>query len=320
MHSKHKEPSHSQPAKASKPEMKTEKIYNELIDVLARQLVTLPDKPEENPNSTLEALWYFSCEAPRNSRGKYEIPLPELDTASFHKLKKLIKQRIKGTPLAHIIGRQDFMGVDFLISSGALIPRRETEILGYGALSKIKALAQTQPAVKVMDLCTGMGNLALAFAYHEPKSLILAADISEPAIQLAQKNAQHLGLHNQVTFYTGDMLAPFQNNGMANTIDVLTCNPPYISNQKVEKMPNEIIKYEPPEAFQGGPFGLNIIFRLMKEALPFIKRDGWLCFEVGLGQGEGLMKMMEKNDHFNKIESAKDDNEKIRAIFAQIHK
>jgi len=300
--------------------MNTENNYNELLDYLSKNMVSLPDKPEENPKSTLEALWYHSCGCKRSPQGNLPVLLPELTEESFYKLNELIQKRVSGIPLAHLTGRQKFMGIDFLIDHNALIPRKETEILGYAVLSKIKEFAFNQPMVKVIDVCTGMGNLALAFAEHETKTNVLATDISEEAIQLAHKNRVLLALEDKVSLFTGDMLAPFQNDGLSNSIDIITCNPPYISNGKLEKMPEEIIRYEPKLAFNGGPFGLNIIFRLLKESVPFIKNKGWLCFELGLGQGEGIIKIMQRNKHFGKIETGHDEIGNIRTILAQVNK
>ena len=300
--------------------MNTKKIYEELLDLLSKNLITLPDKPEENPNSTLESLWYHSCNCQKSQHGKYQCKLPELTEESFCKLKELIQKRASGIPLAHLISKQEFMEIDFIVDHNALIPRKETEILGYAAVSKIKELAFNQPIVKVIDVCTGMGNLALAFAIHEPKTSIFGADISEKAISLAQKNARVLSLEDQVTFFHGDLLSPFQYNKLSDSIDIITCNPPYISTGKLNKMPEEITKYEPKEAFNGGPFGLNIIFRLIKESVPLIKNKGWLCFEIGLGQGEGVIKIMQKNKHFGEIETGNDENGNIRAILAQVNK
>jgi len=300
--------------------METKKIYDEFLELISENFIGLPDKPEENPKNTLEVLWHFSCGFQRTIKSISRFPLPELTESSCKQLKELIKRRISGIPLSHLIGIKEFMKIDFLVDSSALIPRKETEILGYAALSKIRECAVNQDIVKVIDACTGMGNLALAFAYHEPKSMVYAADIAEDAILLAQKNARNLSLDHKVTFFTGDLLAPFQSSEFSNSIDVLTCNPPYISTRNLAKMPEEIIKYEPEQAFNGGPYGLNIIFRLIKDSVELIKKEGWLCFEVGLGQGEGIMKIMERNKQFQKIEFDTDENGNVRSILAQVKK
>jgi len=301
-------------------EINTEKTYQELLDLLDQNLICLPDKPGETPKSTLDTLWHFSCGYPTPDKEASRCPLPKLSRESYHQLKRLVDKRIDGTPLAHLIGVQQFMGVEFLVDSCALIPRKETEILGDAALNKIREFALHQSSVHVMDICTGMGNLAMAFAFHEPKALVLAADISQEAIILAEKNAAHLALNQRVQFFSGDLFAPFEMMELTDTIDVLTCNPPYISGSKLSKMPAEIISHEPKEAFDGGSFGLTIIMRLIKEAIPFIKDQGWLCFEVGLGQGEGLVRIMKRNANFQTIEQALDIKGNVRAILAQVKK
>lgn len=294
-------------------------VYNEFLELLTNKLSAQSDKPEETSQTTLEALWHYSYGTPGAIQSNSHVPLPALTKESLSLLKELIQKRVDGVPLAHLIGKQEFMGIDLLVGSGALIPRKETEILGYAALSKIKELAKDESEIKIIDVCTGMGNLALAFAIHEPSANIWATDISSKAIALAQKNVRNLSLENRVTFTASDMFGPFESEEYLHSFDVITCNPPYISSKKVLKLPDEIIKHEPEEAFNGGPLGFNIIFRLIRESTKYIKKGGWLCFEVGLGQGEVITKIMARNNHFSRIESAKDTKGNIRAILAQVN-
>ena len=300
--------------------MKAEETYNELIALLSEKLVFLADKPGENPQSTLDALWHFSCESQGITQVAADFHLPELTPEAFQLLRELIDKRIGGTPLAHLIGLQVFMEVGFMVDASALIPRKETEILGYSALGKIRACALKQPEVHVMDICTGLGNLALAFAVHEPKAQVLAGDISQKAIDLARRNTARLSLENRVQFFAGDMFSPFNLEELSDSIDIMTCNPPYISNSRLAKMPDEIVGYEPIEAFNGGSFGLTIIFRLIRESIAYIKNGGWLCFEVGLGQGDAVARVMERNPAFSAIEKSLDAEGNIRAISAQVKK
>jgi len=304
--------------------MESKKAYKAFLALLSEKVVFLPDKPDENPTSTLDALWHFSCvsqsEIREPARDTDDFHLPELTPEAFGLLEELIGKRIEGTPLAHLLGVQVFMEVGFMVDTSALIPRKETEILGYAALKKIKTIATEQAMVHVVDVCTGMGNLAMAFAAGEPKARVLAADISEEAIDLARKNASHLSLETRVDFYTGDMFTPFALEEWSDTIDVITCNPPYISSGKLEDMPEEIIRHEPVEAFNGGSFGLTIIFRLIRDSLAYIRNGGWLCFEVGLGQGDAVAKVMERNPVFCKIEKSLDKDGHVRALLAQVKK
>ena len=101
------------------------------------------------------------------------------------------------------------------------------------------------------------------------------------------------------------------------SVDLLTCNPPYISSGKVDAMDEEIANYEPRLAFDGGPFGIKILQRLIKEAPRFIKPGGWLAFEIGLGQGPAWVQRLEKTNKFNDVCPVKDRAGDIRAVLAQ---
>src|SRR5207253_2547565 len=109
-------------------------------------------------------------------------------------LKALIERKREGAPLAHLTGRQEFLGLELLAGPDALIPRKETEILGRAAISVLNEKASSSASLTVVDVCTGSGNLALAYAHHEPKARVFAADLSEEAVELARRNAEFTGL------------------------------------------------------------------------------------------------------------------------------
>jgi release factor glutamine methyltransferase len=300
--------------------MDQQKVYKDLLGIVTQEIKPLPDKPNETPQKTLETLWFFSCGYASKHRNDSSHSLPTLDETKLNQLKELIHQRSRGIPLAYIVGNERFMEVDFKVDNRALIPRKETEILGYSALNIINEKAKQKEEVKIIDLCTGMGNLALAFAYHQPKTKIWASDLSEEAIALANENVRMLGLEERVSFFPGDMFQSLSGKNLSDSIDVITCNPPYISTAKVETLPEEISSYEPKMAFNGGSIGIQIILRLIHDSVEFLQNEGWLCFEVGLGQGPGILKFVERNKYFFKTATAKNENGDIRAIMAQIKK
>jgi release factor glutamine methyltransferase len=301
--------------------MDQKEVYVELLNYVSGHLKVMQDKALETPKSTLDALWRYACNYTNSEKSNTnELFLPLLNESSYVFLKKLIDKRITGTPLAYLTGYETFMNINFKVDQRALIPRKETEILGYAALDLINQKAKLNDEVNVIDVCTGMGNLALAFAYHQPKTRIWAADLSEEAIKLAKENANLMELQEHVSFLSGDMFKPFMQLNLSDSIDIITCNPPYISTAKVDKMPEEISLYEPKMAFNGGYTGLQIIFRLISESMDFLKNKGWLCFEVGLGQGPGILKLLERNKHFVNLQTANNENGDIRAILAQAKK
>lgn len=298
--------------------IRTSPIYTDCLKLLLENLTLLPDKPEETLESTLDSLWHLAAGTPHPVQHASKHELKSLTEDQITRLKTLLDDRISGIPLAHLIGKHLFMEIEFLVENTALIPRKETELLGYTALGLIKNLSQTKKEIKVIDVCTGMGNLALAFAYHEPKCKVFASDISKEAIALAQKNNLALGLENRVIFTSGDLLEPYKNDEFLQNIDVLTCNPPYISSRKLTTMAAEIINHEPELAFNGGPFGIKIISRLIKDAPQFIKSGGYLCFEVGLGQGNGMIKRLNSSGHFSEVSPMYDNKGDIRVIAAKV--
>ena len=282
-------------------------LYHELLAHLNAGWKGFPDKPEETPQTTLEILWSFA-------RGP-KVGLPgEISPETEQALRGLVEKRLSGMPLAYLTGRQVFMGIEFLSSPEAMIPRKETEILARTALDLARELIKGSNPIKVVDLCTGSGNIALTLAYTLPECEVVGADLSEEAMQLAQRNAQHLGLSDRARFYQGDLFAPFENDEFINQMDLVICNPPYISSAQVEKLPQEILDHEPQLAFDGGPFGIKILTRLVREAPRLLKPGGWLCFEVGLGQGKALKNLLDKNDHFHQTQAVVDEAGDIRVI------
>lgn len=285
--------------------------YSGLIERLRNELRTLPDKPDESPEATLACLWALAkgTRISISQSGGFE-PGP-LDDREESRLRDFVEQRLSGVPLAHLTGRQDFMNLVMLASPAALVPRKETEQLGYSSVRLLSRSPAASPLV--LDICTGAGNVALGIAMHAPTAHVLGADISEEAIVLARRNAVHLE-RPDVEFRRGDLLEPFRETEFLGEVDLITCNPPYISSARVDSMPEEISAHEPRLAFDGGPFGIGLIRRLIKDAPDFLKRGGWLVFEVGAGQGEGVVRSLERDAHFGRIDTRCDAGGEIRVI------
>ncbi|HEX3140340.1 MAG TPA: peptide chain release factor N(5)-glutamine methyltransferase [Rhizobacter sp.] len=289
--------------------------FQALCDALGASLHTLPDKPQETPAATLKVLWHLAAGQALSIEAAEEMPLPELDDAAQARLAELTAQRLSGTPLAHLSGRQRFMRLEMLAGKDALIPRRETELLGQAALDLLQGMAGS-PCV--LDVCTGSGNLALAIAHHAPQARVLAADLSAEAVALAARNAAHLGLGQRVEWRCGDLLEPFNEAPFHGAVDLLVCNPPYISSQKVDTMAGEISGYEPRLAFDGGPLGIRILQRLIREAPRYLKPGGWLAFEVGLGQGPAVLKRLQASGAFRQTRRVADDHGEARVLLASL--
>lgn len=288
-------------------------LYTELLLEISNSRTYLADKPEESPESALRALWFLAAGDPRAVERCLDDKLPTLSKESEIRLRNFFREHLQGMPLAHITGRQQFMGIEMLVGPEALIPRKETEILGTAVLKILRVIVSELGQANVIDLCTGSGNLALALAYHEPNCRIFAADLSPDAVSLAQRNAIHLSLQDRVTFSVGDLFAPFDSEHFVGLTDLVVCNPPYITSQRVSEMPSEVSNHEPRLAFDGGPLGLSIVLRLISEAPKYLKHGGWLGFEVGLGQAKFIRQRLERNNEYGEIQtlSDKDGNERV---------
>jgi release factor glutamine methyltransferase len=295
----------------------TPSTYEQLLGEVKASWKPLPDKPEETAEGLLNALWLTAAGVPTSVESAKGKPLPELNSESYARLRHLLDKRISGVPLAHLTERQRFFGVELIAGPGALIPRKETEIVGRAALSKLKSLVAERGQALVLDVCTGSGNLALAYAFSEPRCRVFGADLSQEAVDLAGRNLHFTGLGDRVEFRQGNLLDPFESPEFLGKVDLLSCNPPYISSRKVPTMVREISEFEPELAFDGGPFGVSILTKLIRNAPRFLKPDSWLCFEVGLGQGPALARQLQNSEAFSQVETHPDQAGEIRAMSAR---
>ncbi|MEO6682739.1 MAG: HemK/PrmC family methyltransferase [Ginsengibacter sp.] len=296
--------------------MNTDKQFNQLKTLLESKLQFLNDKPEETVESTLKACWFAAAGIPKSAEESVKLPLIKLNEEQIVDLNRLIELRLQNIPLAYITGRQSFMGIEFISDKRALIPRKETELLGKKALQLSYDLKNEKP-FRVMDICCGAGNLGLAIAHYNTQSEIYCSDLSEYAIDLTKENIDYLNLNNRVTAIAGDLFGAYKTEDFFGKINMVICNPPYISSAKVSKMNIEISGHEPILAFDGGMFGTKIIQRLIMEAPKFLKVGGWVLLEVGVGQGDFILRLFEESLYYMETSSLKDNQGNIRVILAK---
>ena len=149
--------------------MEQENVYQNFLEKLQKNLNILPDKNEENADNTLTALWHTAAGNRVSAIASTQLKLPLLSTAQITILDEFINSRLSGVPLAHLTERQDFMGLDYILNRGHYIPRKETELLAKTAIDTIAANFASAPNIAVIDLCTGIGTVALAIA-HGPRN------------------------------------------------------------------------------------------------------------------------------------------------------
>ena len=299
------------------PSEHQDQLFTDLMGSFAARWPSLADKPEETPATALRALWFAAAGQNRSVHKAAAGDLPALSEEERKLLNAMIDQRLSGVPLAHLVGWQNFMGLELKAGPQALIPRKETEILCQAALQRLHDLVGTRGRARVMDICTGSGNLALALAVQESACHIVASDLCAEAVALARENALIHRLQDRVEFRVGDLFAPFTQGDFDGAMDMVVCNPPYLSSSKARALPREIGGFEPREAFDAGSFGLGIISRLIGDAPRFLKPDSWLCFEVGLGQGPFFASRLEKSGAYLTVEQVKDAAGEVRTLVAQ---
>jgi len=292
-------------------------LYDELLGTLSASLSVLPDKPEETPESCLRALWLKASGKAVSAASAMNASLGHLDGNEEQVLRGLISARLGGKPLAHLTGRQQFMGVDFISTPQALIPRKETELLARFMVELIRGSSTPLKEQVVVDVFTGSGNIPLSLAKLLPGPRYYGGDLSSEAIALGKKNAEFLQLEEQCTFFCGDLLSPFPAEKFSGRVDIISGAPPYISSGKLPSMPGETARNEPSLAFDAGPFGVTFFMRLIKESPPLLKAGGWLCFEVGLGQGLAMAQRLQRNPLYANVKPIVDGNGEIRVVAAQ---
>jgi release factor glutamine methyltransferase len=291
--------------------------FADRLAVLEARLTTVPDKPEETPLTTLRALWHCAAGTALSLPAATEQPLPALDPAQHATLDVLIARRLGGTPLAHLTERQRFCGLEMLAGPDALIPRRETELLAATSIALLREMTSSVDHPLVIDLCTGSGNVAFAIAHAVSGSRVHAADISPEATALAGRNATHLRLADRVTLHTSDLFAAFDDTEFHRRVDLISCNPPYISTARVASMATEISAHEPVLAFDGGALGISILNRVTRDAPRFLRPGGWLAIEVGLGQGAATARRLQKSGAYGTVREIADERGDTRVIAAQ---
>lgn len=284
---------------------------------IEQSLEFLPDKPEENAANTVAALWLTAAGRPISAQRALQMDLPLLDPAQYARFETLIARRLAGVPLAHLTRRQQFMGIEMLAGPAALVPRKETELLAATAIELARQHLQTVPGGVIVDVCTGSGNVALAVAHQLDGVSVYGSDLSEEAVALARDNAELLEMGSRVHFACGDLLAPFESEQFREGVDLLSCNPPYINSAKVGRMPGEIADHEPRLAFDGGALGISVLMRLIRDAPRFLRRGGWLVFEVGAGQGEAMIKRLRSSNDYAEVGSVADESGTVRVVTAR---
>ncbi len=213
-------------------------------------------------------------------------PLTAEERAAY---RRLVQRRLRGEPVAYLLGHKEFWSLDLLVDRRVLVPRPETELLVSESLERLEDLRrQGRWPPLLVDLGTGSGAIALALASEQPEARVVATDLSADALAVARRNAERLGL--VVEFRLGDLFDPLVD--LAGQVDLLVSNPPYVAEGSAD-LERAVLDYEPKLALLAGPNGLAVLLPLLRGAPDILRPGGWLLAEFGPGQEETLLREAE---------------------------
>ena len=233
------------------------------------------------------------CKADREKVEAAGIEQTEI-LGKLHSFFENFEKRRRRIPLAQILGRQSFYGLDFFVNEDVLIPRADTECLVDLVLEDYADLAKQagSSSLNILDLCTGSGCIGISVAKHLPYQELLLVDLSEKALAVAKKNAEeHLG--ENVTLLQSDLLTEVQ----GKKYSLLLSNPPYIVSRVIPDLEREVSEYEPKMALDGGEDGLLFYRRIAKEAKKVLLPGARLYLEIGYDQGESVKDIFQKEGY-----------------------
>ena len=238
-----------------------------------------------------------------------EIP----DESKLGEFRAWVKRRGAGEPVAYLVGHREFYSLKFTVDSNVLIPRPETEHVVVAALEAAKR--QAADPVRIIDIGTGSGCIAITLAKQIKNCKIAATDVSEAALNVAKTNAQTHEVEDRVKFFQGDLLEALPAG--SNPVHLIVSNPPYIGEAEIETVDSQVKDHEPAIALFSGEFGTEIITRLIEQAPDFLLPGGCLIFETSPIVMEKCVHIVESNPAFEKVDVIKDYGGHERVVIAQ---
>ena len=233
-----------------------------------------------------------------------------LKADELNEYRQLVYKRARQYPVAYLLGKKEFMSLDFTVNEDVLIPRPETEELVEKLIEYCQSRNLTAP--NIADIGTGSGAIAVSLAYYIKEARVLAIDISPGALKVARENISKYGLEERVKALEGDLLIPLLWMNKDN-VDIVVSNLPYIDHEGMAELAGEV-RREPEIALNGGIDGLDYYRRLIPQALKVLKDDGLLALEIGYDQAAAVRELFDAN--WTKVEVKKDYSGHDRMVFA----
>jgi release factor glutamine methyltransferase len=205
-----------------------------------------------------------------------------LSAAEWQQFDRLVERRLASEPMQYLTGEQEFFGLSFEVSPAVLIPRPETEHLVEAVLDRFGR----EEEVRIVDVGTGSGAIAVSLAHAMPRSQVTAVDLFPSALDVARRNAERHDVIDRLILLPSDLLAEVD----GTDFDAVVANPPYIAEGEV--LERQVANYEPQSALYAGPTGLEVYERLIPQAARVLKPGGWLMLEIGYGQSSAVRNLM----------------------------
>ncbi|MCL2382930.1 MAG: peptide chain release factor N(5)-glutamine methyltransferase [Oscillospiraceae bacterium] len=227
----------------------------------------------------------------------------ELSQDEIEKFEEAINRLVKGEPLQHITGKQEFMGMDFVVNKDVLIPRPDTEILVEEVVEILSSMQNGTSIddLTVLDLCTGSGAIAISIVNSVSNIKVLATDVSEEALKVARINEINNYMDiSRIEFASSDLF-----EDIFEEFDLIVSNPPYIAKGEIEKLDVEV-KREPMLALEAGVDGLDFYRKIISEAYAYLRPNGYLCLEIGYNQRDDVIRVINESEKYTDIYSKKD--------------
>ncbi len=259
-----------------------------LLDLVTWGTTYLTEKGFNDPRLNIELLLSHVLHLQRiQLYTNFDRPLSENELGMF---KELLKRRLSHEPLQYILGETEFMGLKFAVDPRVLIPRPDTEILVETVINKIKKSFSPTDDVRVLDIGTGSGCIAISLAKLLPNTTVTAIDISSEAIDLASVNAEKNGLFDKIYFLKKNFLTDHSGDEKFHCI---VSNPPYISNGEYDLLPSEVKKFEPRMALADGEDGLTLFKKIATYASQWLVDGGFVAVEHAFDQSESVRQILQ---------------------------
>jgi release factor glutamine methyltransferase len=245
-----------------------------------------------------------------------------LDQDKSYFISSTLKRRILGEPIQYILGKTEFMGLEFRLTPDVFIPRPETEILVEAALKYVTHQPSPVTSKKILDVGTGSGNIAISLAKFLPQTEIFATDISKKTLEIASLNAKLNKVSEKIKFIQSDLFTDYpclparQGQAGITDYDIIVSNPPYIITAEIDNLQPEI-SYEPRIAVDGGKDGLDFYRRIIADSASYLKLGGFLIMEMGFNQKEAIEDILQKSGNYKIIDAVRDYNNIERVLVAK---